>query len=107
MICAEKLEYRTITKALENGHFYASNGPEIYALWFEDGSIHIHCSPASRIIATFGVRKRVCINKTDAELTEAVIPVDKDDIYVRLTVWDDNHNHAETNGYFTDALFDE
>ena len=106
MICAEKLEYRTITKALENGHFYASTGPEIHALWFEDGNIHIHCSPASRIIATFGVRKRICINRTDAELTEAVIPVDRDDIYVRLTIWDDDHKHAETNGYFTDELFE-
>ena len=29
MIKAEKLEYRTITKALEDGNFYASQGPEI------------------------------------------------------------------------------
>lgn len=54
MICAEKLEYRTVTKALEKGHFYASTGPEIHELWFEDSKIHIRCSPAVKIVATAG-----------------------------------------------------
>lgn len=107
MICAEKLEYRTITKALEDGHFYASTGPEIKELWFEEGNLHICCSPASKILASFGIRKKVCFTKTDGDLTEAVIPVDKDDIYVRVTVWDENGKHADTNAYYTDALFDE
>ena len=107
MICAEKLDYRTVTKALEDGHFYASTGPEIKELWFEDGNLHICCSPAAKIVASFGIRKKVCFRKTDTDLTEAVIPVDKDDIYVRVTVWDEDHNHADTNAYFTDALFEE
>lgn len=105
MICAEKLEYRTITKALEDGHFYVSTGPEIHELWFEDGFVHIRCSPATKIVASFGIRKKVCVRKEDEDLTEAVIPVQKDDIYVRLTVWDENNNHADTNPYFTDELF--
>ncbi len=105
MICAEKLEYRTITKALEAGHFYASTGPEIKELWFEDGNVYIRCSPAVKIVASFGIRKKVCIRKTDADLVEAVIPVTKDDIYVRVTVWDEDHKHADTNAYFVDELF--
>ena len=107
MICAQNLAYRTVTKALENGHFYASTGPEIKELWFEDGNLHLRCSPAARIVASFGIRKRVCLRKTDADLTEAVIPVDKGDIYVRVTVWDEDHNHADTNAYFTDTLFED
>ncbi len=106
MICAEKLEYRTITKALEDGNFYASTGPEIKELWFEDGNLHITCSPAAKIIASFGIRKKVCFRKTDVDLTEAVIPVDKDDIYVRVTVWDEANHHADTNAYFTEDLFE-
>ena len=106
MICAEKLEYRSVTKALEDGHFYASTGPEIKELWFEDGNVHIRCSPAERIVASFGIRKKVCIRKTDTDLIEAVIPVDKEDIYVRVTVWDEDGKHADTNAYFTDALFE-
>ncbi len=105
MICAEKLEYATVTKALEDGNFYASTGPEIHELWFEDGELHIRCSPAAKIIGSFGIRKKVCVKKTEDDLTEAVIPVDKDDIYVRVTVWDDDGNHADTNAYFTDELF--
>jgi hypothetical protein len=105
MISAEKLEYRTITKALEDGHFYASTGPEIKELWFEDGELHLRCSPAAKILGSFGIRKKVLIKKTDGDLTEAVIPVDKDDIYVRVTVWDKDNKHADTNAYFTDELF--
>lgn len=105
MICAERLDYRTVTKAMEDGHFYASTGPEIKELWFEDGNLHITCSPAAKIVASFGIRKKVCLRKSDTDLTEAVIPVDKEDIYVRVTVWDDDHNHADTNAYFTDELF--
>ena len=106
MICADKLEYRAVTKALENGQFYASTGPEIHELWFEDGNLHITCSPAAKILASFGIRKKVCIRKEDTDLTEAVIPVDKGDIYVRVTVWDENGKHADTNPYFTDTLFE-
>lgn len=106
MICAEKLEYRTVTKALENGHFYASTGPEIKALWFEDGKLHIHCSPAQKIVASFGIRKKVCFHKENDDLVEAVIPVDKNDIYVRVTVWDEDSKHADTNAYYTDTLFE-
>lgn len=105
MICAEKLDYRTVTKALENGQFYASTGPEIHELWFEDGNLHITCSPAAKILASFGIRKKVCIRKETDDLTEAVIPVDKEDKYVRVTVWDENGNHADTNPYFTEDLF--
>ena len=56
-IKADKLEYRTITKALEDGHFYASQGPEIHDLWFEDGMIHVTCSPAERVLLTCGRRR--------------------------------------------------
>ena len=105
MICAEKLAYRTITKALEDGHFYASTGPEIKELWFEDGHIHISCSPAERIIATYGSRRKICAHHEGAEMTEASFPVPKDDGYVRLTVWDKNGKHADTNAYFTDDLY--
>ena len=37
MIKAEKLEYETITKALVEGKFYASQGPLIHDLYIEDG----------------------------------------------------------------------
>lgn len=56
VIKADKLEYRTITKALEKGNFYASEGPEIYELYVEDGKVHIKCSPADQVFITWQVR---------------------------------------------------
>ena len=47
MIKSEELEYGQIATALLNGDMYASNGPEIYDLYVEDGKVHITCSPGN------------------------------------------------------------
>jgi hypothetical protein len=109
MIKADKLEYRTITKALEDGHFYASQGPEIHDLWFEDGKIHVTCSPAERVVLTCG-RRRADIalqSDTGSPVTHAAFKVHPEDKYVRLTVIDEKGLPANTNAYFTDELFKE
>lgn len=105
MIKADKLDYRTITRALEEGNFYASQGPRIDALWVEDGKIHIECSDADRIILTTGVRRTairfaedgVMLNKADFEVKPG-------DGYVRITVIDAHGDHADTNAYFVEDL---
>lgn len=105
MIKAEKLDYRTITKALQDGHFYASQGPEIQELWYEDGEIHIVCAPAKRIAFTFGTRRTMAFNAESGEyLTYAHVPVAENSIYVRVTVTDENGKPANTNAYFVDEL---
>ena len=106
MIKADKLEYSEITKALSDGNFYATQGPEIKNLWFEDGKIHIDCSPAEKIICTVGRRRMQikwahfhnCIDTAEFE----ILPEDK---YVRLTIVDSYGRCADTNAYFTDELF--
>lgn len=105
MINAERLEYRTITKALEDGSFYASQGPEIYELWYEDGKIGIKCSDAAKIVLNTGVR-RTGVVYADGEngVNEAVFDVEKNDAYVRITVTDFSGKHANTNAYFTEDL---
>ena len=57
VIRADKLDYAAIIQALRSGHFYASTGPEIRALWLEDGRIHIECSDADRILLNTGIRR--------------------------------------------------
>ena len=105
MIKAEKLDYRTITKALENGHFYASQGPEIKELWYEDGELHIVCSPVQKIVFSFGTRRTEAFYASEGEcLTYAHIPVAENSIYVRVTVTDERGKPANTNAYFVDAL---
>jgi len=105
MIKAEKLDYRTITRALENGHFYASQGPQIKSLWYEDGQLHIECEPVKSITFSFGTRRAHTIYAPEGEyLTSAQAPVADNCIYVRVTVTDENGKPANTNAYFVDEL---
>lgn len=106
MIKADNLEYQTITDALVNGHFYASQKPEIHSLYFEDGMIHIKCSPADRIFMSSGTRHaKVIYDETDNGITESVFKCYADDGYVRITVVDKAGYYAATNAYFCDELF--
>jgi len=106
MIKAEALEYKAVTDALISGNFYASTGPEIYELWFEDNKIHIKCSPCDRITLATGRRRCVAEYADESnELEYASFDVFPDDVYVRLTVSDIHGKNANTNAYFTDELF--
>ena len=58
MIKAPSLDYRAVTKALLDGHFYASQGPEIHELYFEDGMMHVKCSDAQVIHFTTAARSK-------------------------------------------------
>ena len=108
MIKAQKLDYKTITTALLNGDFYASCGPLINELWFEDGRIHITCSDVKRIILNTDSR-HVGIVRADEGKTvnEASFEVSKNDVYVRITVEDEKGKRANTSAYFIDELFGE
>jgi hypothetical protein len=106
MIKAEKLEYETITDALKNYNFYATYGPEIKELWFEDGVIHIECSPAMRIEFVTGRRRaKAVVAENEDGICTAEFEVNPKDKYVRVTVTDFNDKNANTNAYFTDYLF--
>ena len=105
VIKAPRLEYRAITQALLGGHFYASQGPEIYGLRIEDGRIHIRCSDARKIECNFDIRRAFCAWSRPGEpLREASFPLPERAPYVRLTVTDFEGNHANTNAYWLDEL---
>jgi len=109
MIKAEKLEYRCITDALFAGIFYSSRGPEIKALWYdsEDSCIHVKCSDAVKIICSIGRRgQRTCYAQDSGKrfINEASFPVQEDDIYVRISVYDAAMCTADTNAYFVEEL---
>ena len=104
MIKADKLEYRTITKALEMGSFYASEGPIINDLWVEDDKVHITFEPAREVFITKGIRKNTRVCEEDGELREAVFDITKDDIYFRITVVGHDGKKAYTNAYFIDEI---
>ena len=105
MIKADKLEYRTITKSLESGDFYASEGPKINELWYEDGKIHIECDNAKIIDFSCGIRKAKSFRpENGGYITSAEYEIPENAVYVRVTVTDENGLHANTRAYFTDEL---
>lgn len=107
VIKADNLEYKTITKALVDGNFYASEGPEIYELWYENGKVHIKCSGADRINCNYMSRKaETVLSNNDIPVTEATFNVPEGCVYFRITVTDMRGRHATTNAYFLEDLKD-
>lgn len=105
MIKAEKLEYETITKALVDGNFYASEGPEIYELYCEDNKVHIKCSEVASIYFSCPVRQnRVVHAEKGATITEASFDIPASFKYFRLTLIDKFGKRAFTNAYFPEDV---
>jgi hypothetical protein len=105
MICADKLEYRTVTEALQKGNFYASMGPRINALYVEDGQIHIETSPAESIIMHTNCRRSVSVHREKGKrLSRASFPIYEDCSYVRFTVFSKDAKRADTNAYFIEDI---
>lgn len=105
MIKSDSLDYKAITDAMLAGNFYASEGPEISELWYEDGKVHVKCSDADRINYNTARRcARTALCEDGKTLTEAVFDVNPDDVYFRITVIDKKGKHACTNAYFVDTL---
>ena len=104
VIRAEKLEYRTVTAALEKGSFYCSEGPAIHDLWVEDGRVYITCSDAREVRITRGVRRAGNVVAKDAPVTAADFALHPDDRYFYLTVEDAAGRKAYTNAYFVETL---
>ena len=108
VIKADSLSYSDVTKSLVNGQFYASEGPEIYELTFEDGNVHIECSHADRIICTYGIRRpHMVLDEDGYTVTSANFKMERDFKYFRITVVAKDGKTACTNAYFADDLFEE
>ena len=105
VIKADSLDYETVTAALEAGNFYASQGPEIYDLWVEDGKVHVTCSDAAEIYFNIGVRKAKRVLAAEGEsLNSAEFEILPEYKYVRVTVVDREGKPANTNAYFIDNI---
>lgn len=106
IINADKLEYTTITKALLDGDFYASTGPEIKEISYEDGIVSVISSPAKLIqIKTIRRRSGASSMAVQGELvTTAKMQIYPEDIGFRVTVIDEKGLVAWSNAYFLDQI---
>lgn len=103
MVKAEK-DLNAILKALENGEFYSSCGPEIYDFYVEDGKAVIDCSPASKIILHSDMHpNRMEVDKNGL-ITHAEFDIENywagPYDYVRISIIDKDGNRAWTNPIF-------
>ena len=90
---------------------------EIYELYYEDGKISVKTSPAKIIILSTDRRNTFkAVGKSEL-LTGATFDISnylahiKDEInehqYIRLTIIDEDGNHAYTRAYFVEEFIDE
>ena len=101
MIRAEELTHEAIIEALEKGNCYASGGPEIKELYYEDGVVHIETSEAEMIVLSSGNRyTRSARAAKGGNVTSADFDVRPVKGYFRITVTDKFGKKAYTNAYF-------
>lgn len=106
MLCAREFSYHGLMEAFANGWCYASNGPEIYDIWIEEGRIGITCSPAAHVILLSEGRHAPV--KSGDGLTEASFPLkpEREGKFVRLEVVDATGRRAISRGIFLDEWRD-
>jgi hypothetical protein len=100
MVNSEK-DVNSVLKALENGAFYSSCGPEIYDFYVEDGKAVIDCSPVKMVrLHSDGHATKIQKNDegyiTHAEISLGSMPY----AYVRVSIVDESGKMAWTNPIF-------
>jgi len=105
MILADRLDYDHIISAMEHGEMYASTGPLIRELSYENDIIHVECSPAASVYCYFGSKHPSSVHAMNEEqLTCADFSLHPNAAYIRITVVDRNGNTADTRAYYRDEL---
>lgn len=109
MIKAPSLDYEAVISAMERGDFYASMGPEIKELYFEDGYVYIKTSPAKDICMTSLGRLGTRAASDDGSLIcEARFKIDPERHgLVRFRVTDETGKNAWSNPYYVDEFWTE
>ena len=104
-INSDSLDYESVANSLKTGCFYASEGPEIKAIWVKGDTLNIRTSPADKIVLSAGQRScRSFYSNGGVPLTAASFKINPKDIYVRFIVLDENGNRAYTRAYYLDEF---
>lgn len=101
MVNAEN-NINAILKALKEGKFYSSCGPEIYDFYMEDGKVIVECSPAAKVRLNTDCWPSIVLKSEDGNMTRAEFEINpnRDYPYFRATVIDKDGKHAWTNPIF-------
>jgi len=101
MVAAEKLEYQSVIKALRDGRFYWSMGPQLKGVRVEDGVLKIRTSPVEKIFVI--LKGRDCYKKLaprGQSITGAEFPLTGREGWFRIEVRDGKGLYAGSNAYY-------
>lgn len=97
VVNCDKLDYESVFASLKNGYFYASTGPEIKELVYEDGKVKFECSEVKKVrLVTEGRRTASLL---DNAITEGEFEIKEADGYFRLCFEDKDGKCAYTQAY--------
>lgn len=98
---AEELTRESISKALKEGQFYSSSGPEIHSIEIEENEVKVKCSPCKEIYFISYPRRGFSRREVNGELiTETVHKLTGREQYIRVKCVDENNNSAWSNAIF-------
>jgi hypothetical protein len=101
MVNASSLTRADITKALYEGRFYSSTGPEIYAFEIQGDKCLVSCSPVESIhFVSYERRGRSYHAFPGRQLSSAVHKLHGDEVYVRVECVDRYGRTAWSNPIF-------
>ena len=104
-INSDSLDYGSIASSLKNGYFYSSEGPQIKAIWIKGDMLNIRTSPVDKIVVSAGKRGvRYFHANGGVPLTAASFKINRDDVYVRFIITDEDGNRAYSIAYYTDEI---
>lgn len=100
MVKADKLDYSSIVKAIDNGDYYSTTGPKIKDIKIENGLVTVKCSKAKSVrFITDIVYGRTYIDEScnTEECSHQLAGPEK---YVRIEVTDENNKKAWSNPFY-------
>lgn len=97
---SEVLAPDALLRALKEGAYYSSTGPQIHAMELEGRTLHVRCSPASRILVTGYGYSSVSVHGHG--LTQAELPLQElgSSPFFRVTVRDAQGGRAWSNPFW-------
>ena len=101
MVNCKNFDYSSVIDALQRGDFYASCGPEIHEVSYEDGKVHVECSPAWGVrFVTYGRHNSLYRNEDATPVTSCDFTTEAGDKYFRIEVIGPDGMKAYTNAFF-------
>ena len=88
MIQADKLTVPAVQEAIDQGRFYATQGPAFHQAELADGELRISCSPVDTIVFYSNNAWVTGRTRTGRDMTESVYKIQPTDTFVRCEIID-------------------